>query len=75
MRTKLIIYLVPVLFLTVAGCQTSRMHRASEEPPLQFERGFPTAGTIEKVYDASDLRRAIEAYKPPFVTAAANGWS
>ncbi len=33
------------------------------ESPLQFERGFPTAGTAEKAHAASDLRRAIEAYK------------
>ena len=33
------------------------------ETPLQFERGFPTAITAEKAYDATDLRRAIEAYK------------
>ncbi len=35
----------------------------SAEPPLQFERGYPVAGTAQNVYDASDLRRAIEAYK------------
>jgi hypothetical protein len=29
----------------------------------QFERGFPLEGTAQQVYDASDLRRAIEAYK------------
>ena len=29
----------------------------------QFERGFPVEGTAQQVYDASDLRRAIEAYK------------
>ena len=31
--------------------------------PNQFERGFPVGDTPSRVYDASDLRRAIEAYK------------
>ena len=36
----------------------------SETPEgYQFERGFPLEGTAQQVYDASDLRRAIEAYK------------
>ena len=30
------------------------------ESTLQFERGFPVAGTAENAYDASDMRRAIE---------------
>ena len=34
-----------------------------EDSTLQFERGFPTAVTAQNVYDATDLRRAIEAYK------------
>lgn len=29
----------------------------------KFERGYPAAGTVERVHDASALRRAIEAYK------------
>lgn len=38
-------------------------HAQTAETPLQFERGYPTAVTAEKAYDATDLRRAIEAYK------------
>ncbi len=35
----------------------------ASEARYTFERGFPADGTAEKVYDATDLRRAIEAYK------------
>jgi len=38
-------------------------HAQSAETPLQFERGYPTPATVERAHDASDLRRAIEAYK------------
>ena len=48
--------LVCALAITTAHAQTA-------ESPLQFERGFPVAGTAEKAHAASDLRRAIEAYK------------
>ncbi len=54
-------FLFAVMISTALAVTTT--HAQSAESPLQFERGFPTAGTIEKVYDASDLRRAIEAYK------------
>jgi hypothetical protein len=33
------------------------------DSPYTFERGVPVAGTAERAYGASDLRRAIEAYK------------
>jgi hypothetical protein len=33
------------------------------ESPYTFEGGFPVADTAERAYDASDVRRAIEAYK------------
>ena len=54
------------LCLIIAGCsseKTNSAHAQSAESPLQFERGYPVAGTAQNVYDASDLRRAIEAYK------------
>jgi len=38
-------------------------HAQPAELPLQFERGYPVAGTAENAYDASDRRRAIESYK------------
>ena len=31
--------------------------------PYKFEGGYPAAGTAERAFDASDLRRAVEAYK------------
>ncbi len=55
MKTKLTLCLA----LGMAGNSFAQ----TAESPLQFERGFPTAGTAEKAHDASDLRRAIEAYK------------
>ncbi len=36
----------------------------------QFEHGFPAGDTVAKAYDASDLRRAIEAYKFSYGTVA-----
>lgn len=53
--------LVCVLAVATTQAQTA-------ESPLQFERGYPIAGTAESSYDASDMRRAIEAYKFFFPT-------
>ncbi|NRB17757.1 MAG: DUF1254 domain-containing protein [Rhodobacteraceae bacterium] len=41
---------------------------AQETKNYNFERGYPTTVTVEKANDASDLRRAIEAYKFFFPT-------
>jgi hypothetical protein len=41
--------------------------------PYKFERGYPTASTVELAYNNTDLGRAIEAYKffyPTMVTEA-----
>ncbi len=54
-------FLFAVMISTALAVTTT--HAQSAESPLQFERGFPAAGTAEKAYDAADLRRAIEAYK------------
>ena len=51
------------LAVLICALPVTTTHAQSAESPLQFERGFPTAGTAENSYDASDLRRAIEAYK------------
>ena len=51
------------LALTTAYAQTASAQYA-------FERGFPAAGTADKAYDASDFRRAIEAYKFFYPTVA-----
>ena len=32
----------------------------TSQSPYKFERGYPAAGTAERVHDASDMRRAIE---------------
>lgn len=48
--------------LACALAMTAACAQAAE-PPYRFERGFPAAGTAARAYDASDLRRAIEAYK------------
>lgn len=51
------------LAMTAACAQTA-------DPPYRFERGFPAAGTAARAYDASDLRRAVEAYKFFYPTIA-----
>lgn len=48
----------------------STAYAQHRDPPYKFERGFPAVGTAEKAYDASDLRRAIEAYKFFYPTVA-----
>lgn len=42
----------------------------SSTAPYEFEHGYPVSGTVERAYDASDLRRAIEAYKFFYATVA-----
>ena len=43
----------------------------AQESPYSFTRGFPANDeTIKKAQDATDLRRAIEAYKFYFPTVA-----
>ena len=53
----------PLVAALVCALAVATAHGQTAETPLQFERGFPVAGTAESSYDASDLRRAIEAYK------------
>jgi len=48
--------LVCALAATSAQSQTA-------QSPYRFELGYPVAGTVDRVHDASALRRAIEAYK------------
>ena len=52
--------LAVALTALVCALAVTTAHAQSAASPLQFERGFPTAGTAEKANDASDLRRAIE---------------
>ena len=54
--------IVLVVSLAVLACVTAAYAQVADSP-YKFERGFPAAGTAEKACDASDLRRAIEAYK------------
>ena len=55
--------------LACALAMTAACAQAAD-PPYQFERGFPAAGTAARAYDASDLRRAVEAYKFFYPTMA-----
>ena len=52
----------------VCALAVTTTHAQSAEPSLQFERGYPIGATAQEAYDASDLRRAIEAYKFFFPT-------
>jgi hypothetical protein len=52
-----------ILAALVYALAVTTSHAQTAESPLQFERGFPIGTTAQKAYDASDLRRAIEAYK------------
>jgi hypothetical protein len=45
------------------------------QSPYTFERGYPAVGTADRVDDASDLRRAIEAYKFFYPTVATEALS
>ena len=65
---KMSISLAAWLVALVCALAVTTAHAQTAETPLQFERGFPTAGTAQKAYDATDLRRAIEAYKFFFPT-------
>jgi len=57
--------LVCALAVTAAHAQSK-----PSDSPYKFERGYPAPGTAERVYDASDLRRAVEAYKFFYPTVA-----
>ncbi len=69
MKTK------PILGLSVAlaasvfvpACSTSQ---TAQEAEYTFELGYPTGTTAQDATDATDLRRAIEAYKFFFPTVA-----
>ncbi len=67
---KLSISLAISLAALLCALAITTTHAQTAETPLQFERGFPTAGTAEMAHAAADLRRAIEAYKFFFPTMA-----
>jgi hypothetical protein len=46
------------------------MATPASESAYQFERGFPTAETVEKAYDDADLNRAVQAYRFFFPTVS-----
>jgi hypothetical protein len=56
MKNKSSISLAVSLTALVCTLSVTTTHAQSAETSLQFERGFPTAGTAEKAHDASDLR-------------------
>ena len=60
------------LLVTALACAVvlTTTHAKAAGSTYKFERGFPAAGTVENAYDASDLRRAIEAYKFFYGTVA-----
>jgi len=62
------ISLVVSLAALVCALAVTNTQAQTTDSPSQFERGYPTAVTAEKAHDASDLRRAIEAYKFFFPT-------
>jgi hypothetical protein len=49
--------------MLVYALPSSVVAAEAADSAYKFERGFPADDTAEKAYDASDLRRAIEAYK------------
>ena len=69
MRKLLKCSIVIACSIAVMGCQSvsdqsSPTAASKVDAPYSLTRGFPTdAATIKKAQDASDLRRAIEAYK------------
>jgi hypothetical protein len=61
MRTTRVQILLASLVVCALAATSARAQTA--EANYKFERGFPVADTAKRAYDASDLRRAIEAYK------------
>lgn len=67
-----LIFALPVIFW-IAGCKSSQppvpaspqATTGGESPSAgyTFERGYPAASTAQDAWDASDLNRAVEAYK------------
>jgi hypothetical protein len=77
MKSKLVTLLLVATFFTISYGQDQKKTESTKETksqvtqsPYKFEKGFPVAGTSEKVYNAIDLRRAIEAYKFFYGTVA-----
>jgi hypothetical protein len=60
--------LLAAAFACALGATTA--HAQPADSSYKFERGYPVAGTAERVHDASDMRRAIEAYKFVYPTVA-----
>ena len=58
-RLNIILAIIGVITI-MSGTQLQAKDAKSS---YKFERGFPTPSTVQNVYDATDLRRAIEAYK------------
>ena len=61
MRTTRVQILLASLVVCALAATSAQAQTA--EANYKFERGFPVADTAKRAYDASDLRRAIEAYK------------
>jgi hypothetical protein len=47
----------------VCALVSTTVHAQTAESPYKFERGYPTAATVQKAYDDADLNRAIQAYR------------
>ena len=64
-------YFLPAFLILIVlslGCTNSNENNnetnlEASENSYEFELGFPTDVTTQSVYDATDLRRATEAYK------------
>jgi hypothetical protein len=73
-RDLIVAALVGALGVSIVNAQESfldgNISLASETKEYTFKRGYPTGNTAEHVYQQSDLRRAIEAYKTFLPTMA-----
>lgn len=76
-KLSLLLFIAIAIAIVVVGCAEATPKAAHESSstasgsPYSFTRGFPAnEETITKAQDATDLRRAIEAYKFFFPTVA-----
>ncbi len=73
-RNLLALALVGALSVSTVNAHESlldgNISLASETKEYTFTRGYPTGDTAEHIYQLSDLRRAIEAYKTYLPTLA-----
>lgn len=66
MKNLRMVLLTAITLVALAGCEQQKAAPSPAENAghaYSFQLGYPVGNTAQKAYDASDLNRAIEAYK------------